>query len=89
MTMNINCLRCPIGCSLVVTKDKNGKVNVSGNRCPRGEEYGKQELTEPRRTITTVKQTKFGTISLKTDVAVRKEQYYDILKVFIALYDFC
>ncbi len=74
------CIRCPIGCNLVVKKYADGKIVVSGNNCPRGEEYGKQELTEPRRTITTIKQTKFGTISLKTDIAVKKEQYFDILK---------
>ena len=74
------CIRCPIGCSLVVKKYADGKIVVSGNSCSRGEEYGKQELLEPRRTITTIKQTKFGSISLKTDVAVKKEQYFDILK---------
>lgn len=74
------CIRCPIGCSLTVKKYADGKVLVSGNSCARGEEYGKQELTEPRRTITTIKETKFGTLSLKTDVAVKKEQYFDVLK---------
>ena len=74
------CIRCPIGCSLTVKKYADGKVLVSGNSCARGEEYGKQELTEPRRTITSIKETKFGTLSLKTDTAVKKEQYFDVLK---------
>ncbi len=77
---HFTCIRCPIGCNLTVKKYADGKIVVQGNSCPRGEEYGKQEVTEPRRTITTIKQTKTGTISLKTDVAVRKEQYFDILK---------
>ena len=53
---------------------------VSGNLCPRGEEYGIQEVTDPRRTITSVKQIKGGTISVRTTVAVQKKLYFDVLK---------
>lgn len=74
------CIRCPIGCHLTVKKYENGNIKVFGNSCPRGEEYGKQEMTEPRRTVTTIKPTSFGCISLKTDIAIRKEQYFDVLK---------
>ncbi len=80
MKFNFTCIRCPIGCELVVEKNKNGSLKVLGNRCPRGEEYGKQEVTDPRRIVTTVKQTKFGTISIKTDVAVKKKNYFKVLK---------
>lgn len=79
MKTNLTCIRCPIGCSLTVSKDRSGKIKVEGNRCPRGEEYGKQELTDPRRIVTTIKQTKNGTISLKTDIAVKKQKYFDVL----------
>ncbi len=74
------CIRCPVGCNLTVKKYESGKIVVSGNSCKRGEEYGIQEVTEPRRTITTIKQTKTGSISLKTDAPAKKEQYFDILK---------
>lgn len=42
------CIICPRGCHLVV--DEN--LNVSGNNCPRGEIYAKNELTNPTRTLT-------------------------------------
>ena len=80
MKTNLICIRCPIGCCLTVTKQKSGKVKVEGNRCPRGEEYGKQEVTDPRRIVTTIKQTKKGTISLKTDVAIKKADYFKVLR---------
>ena len=78
--MELTCIRCPIGCSLTVTKNADGTVTVTGNNCPRGAEYGRQEMLEPKRTITSVKKIKNGTISLKTNKAVPKEKYFDVLK---------
>ena len=77
--MEMICIRCPNSCKLQVTK-RNGKIHVSGNLCPRGVEYGEQEATHPLRTITTIKQIKNGTISLKTSVPVEKKVYFDVLE---------
>ena len=44
------CIVCPKGCRLHV--DETDGYKVTGNTCPRGEEYGKIELTNPTRTIT-------------------------------------
>jgi len=78
--MDIICIRCPIGCHLHIEKDKNNNVVVTGNSCPRGAEYGKQEMIAPMRTITTIKATKKGTISLRTSKDVPKKLYFEILK---------
>lgn len=77
--MEMVCIRCPNSCKLKVVK-KNGKFEVSGNICPKGTEYGIQEATDPRRTITSVKQIKNGTISVRTSVAVKKGIYFDVLQ---------
>jgi CxxC motif-containing protein len=42
------CIMCPKGCHLTV--DDN--LNVTGNSCPRGAAYGKQEVIDPRRYLT-------------------------------------
>lgn len=42
------CIMCPKGCHLTVDDD----LNVTGNTCPRGVTYGKQEVTDPRRYLT-------------------------------------
>ena len=42
------CIMCPKGCHLKVDDD----LNVTGNTCPRGVTYGKQEVTDPRRYLT-------------------------------------
>ena len=50
-TTELTCIQCPMGCSLTVTVDGEN-VTVSGNTCPRGEIYGKKEVTAPTRTVT-------------------------------------
>ncbi|MCQ2491823.1 MAG: DUF1667 domain-containing protein [Lachnospiraceae bacterium] len=44
------CIVCPNGCHLNV--DEENGYAVTGNKCPRGVDYGKKELTAPTRTIT-------------------------------------
>lgn len=74
------CIRCPIGCHLTVKKVGN-EVVVEGNSCPRGAEYGKQEYTNPQRTITAVYRLKNGgTLATRTSKAVDKIKYFEVLK---------
>ncbi len=49
----LTCIVCPNGCTLEVRRTAEGVV-VSGNRCPRGEEYGREEVSDPHRTVTAV-----------------------------------
>ena len=44
----LTCIVCPRGCRLKVDDD----LNVTGNFCPRGAQYAKDELTDPKRMIT-------------------------------------
>lgn len=47
-----SCPHCARGCSLdVVIKDDS--IMVSGNACPRGEEFGRQEAIMPMRPLVT------------------------------------
>ena len=47
---SIICITCPKGCRLSV--DEENGYKVTGNGCPRGEIYGKNELQHPVRVIT-------------------------------------
>lgn len=49
----ITCIRCPMGCLLTVELTDGVVTKVSGNQCPRGEEYAKTECVNPVRTLTT------------------------------------
>lgn len=54
MTKELICIACPRGCTLTVTiGDTPDTIEVSGNSCPKGISYGKQEVLCPMRTLTT------------------------------------
>ena len=54
MTKELICIACPRGCALTVTiNDATNIIEVSGNSCPKGAIYGKQEVLCPMRTLTT------------------------------------
>ena len=44
------CIVCPKGCHLKVDEENN--YRVTGNSCEKGEAYGKKELTNPTRVVT-------------------------------------
>lgn len=58
-TLQFNCTTCPSECLLTVkvVRDVNGAVaavrSVTGNSCPRGDKFARQELTCPMRVLTT------------------------------------
>jgi CxxC motif-containing protein len=48
------CIRCPQGCEITTTLDGHGVITeLTGNSCKLGPEYVKQEISDPRRTLTT------------------------------------
>ena len=49
--MKMICINCPKGCELEVTQTGEN-VMVTGNACPRGDEYGRSELVNPTRMVT-------------------------------------
>jgi CxxC motif-containing protein len=48
----LTCITCPMGCRLTVIRSGGGEISVSGNRCPRGAAYAREELLAPKRTVT-------------------------------------
>lgn len=55
-TMRRTCIACPRGCLLTIEMD-GPHVMVSGNACPKGEDYGLEEAVQPRRILTTTVRT--------------------------------
>lgn len=83
MERNLICIICPRGCSLKADISAQG-VSVTGNACPKGEEYAINECTNPVRTVTaTVRvSNRYNTMaSVKTAVPVAKDQMMDVMKV--------
>lgn len=52
MSEELICITCPRGCHLAIERGAKGEFEVSGNRCPRGANYAREELTAPKRTVT-------------------------------------
>ncbi len=51
-TKTFTCIVCPNGCEVTAFFAQDGTIEkVEGHTCPRGVEYVKQELTDPRRNI--------------------------------------
>lgn len=75
------CIVCPRGCHLTVDEQT---LEVKGNFCPRGAEYGKNEITSPMRTITGSVGIKGGIhprLAVRTDRAVPKEKMFEIMDI--------
>lgn len=80
----ITCTRCPMGCFLSVEMDDTKVLNVSGNTCIRGEEYGKKECTNPTRIVTSTIPVIGGAINVvpvKTDKDIPKDKIFELIKL--------
>ncbi|MBQ9413535.1 MAG: DUF1667 domain-containing protein [Clostridia bacterium] len=77
----LTCIQCPMGCPLTVSVDGD-KVTVSGNTCPRGEVYGKKEITAPTRTVTSTVAVEGGElprVSVKTATDIPKDKIFAVM----------
>ena len=82
MEQMITCINCPLGCRMEVKLSESGEfLSVSGNTCPRGAAYAKQECTQPERMITAVVPVTGSRtpLSIKTSSPVPKFLIRDIM----------
>ncbi len=73
------CIVCPNGCELEI----GGEGTVSGNLCPQGKEFALQEMTDPRRSVSTTCRTVFPEhplVPVRTRQEVPKNMMKDIVK---------
>ena len=74
------CIVCPRGCHLSV----DDELNVTGNFCPRGAIYAKNELTHPTRTLTTtvrIISKEEVALPVKSDNPLPKEKIFDAMEL--------
>ncbi len=77
------CTVCPNGCALFPTYDAEGKLEIKGASCKRGEAFGRDELTDPRRTLTTTLRVKNGAralVSVKTASQIKKGELMPLMR---------
>ena len=76
------CISCPMGCHLSVDDTDKSNIIVTGNTCPRGKIYGINEVTRPKRMVTSSVKVTGGidlVVSVKTKEAIDKNLIFDVL----------
>ena len=51
MNKTFTCILCPNGCEVSVSFRETEVLSVTGNKCPKGADYVKQEIQNPVRNI--------------------------------------
>lgn len=78
------CVSCPMGCAITVELDYNNEViSVTGNTCPRGDKYARQECTHPERMLTSTVKVEGGrlpVVPVKSASPIPKEMLFDAMK---------
>lgn len=78
--IKVTCIECPMGCEITVKKNDSETI-VSGNNCPRGKAYAIDEVTCPKRVITTTVRCEDGAlVSVKTSAPVNKSEIFSVMK---------
>ncbi len=80
------CIVCPKGCRLHV--DEENGYKVTGNSCPRGEAYGREECTNPTRVVTSTVAVAGGAhprCPVKTNRPVPKDRMFDVVRALDGL----
>src|SRR6056297_958252 len=80
----LTCINCPMGCELEL-EIKDGEIkNITGNRCPSGEEYAEEEFYNPTRILTTTMRVNNGllpVIPVKSSKPIPKKYLEKAMRV--------
>jgi len=82
MEKRLICVSCPIGCEITVRIEDGVVTRVTGNHCPRGDAYARQEAIDPMRVLPTsvrVVDGELPLVSVKTDQPVPKRLIGEIM----------
>ena len=77
----LTCICCPMGCRLTVDVDND--YAVTGNTCKRGAEYGRNEMMNPTRVLTTtvaIEGASHGRMPVRTEQAIPKRLLFDAVE---------
>lgn len=76
----LTCIICPRGCHLKI----DDELKVTGNFCPRGAKYAVEEITNPKRTLTTTVKCNseiLKVLPVKTVPAIPKDKIFDCMQI--------
>ncbi len=87
-TQELVCIVCPMGCRLSAQMDIDSTgsrrvLSVTGNSCPRGARYAREELTAPTRTVTgtvAIDGSIYRRLPVITSAPIPKERIFDVME---------
>lgn len=82
MLREFTCIMCPQGCDITVELEDGSVAGVSGNRCPKGEAYVRQEIENPMRSIATSVLVDGGELplaSVRLSGVIPKGRIFDVM----------
>lgn len=88
MIREFPCVSCPLGCLLHVELKDEKIERIEGNRCPRGEAYAREEITDPKRVLATSVKVLGGDyplVSVRTDRPIPKRLIPDVMEIIRGL----
>ena len=83
MKREITCIVCPKGCQMIVN-NIDGQYIVEGNSCIRGAKYSVDEVTSPKRMITSTVRLEgayLNMLPVKTSSSVPKDLVFEIMNI--------
>ena len=88
MKREIICLSCPTGCHIAVQAGDGDELDITGNQCPRGLEYAREEYLAPKRIVTATCRSTSGRmrrVPVRTTRPLPVAHVDDLLKELYAL----
>jgi CxxC motif-containing protein len=88
MTRTLTCIECPKGCRLTVETDGSYVLSVTGNQCPKGEKYARQEVENPLRVLTTSVLTEgldLKMLPVKTSGPIPKAKILEVMPLVLQI----
>lgn len=79
--IEMTCIVCPNSCRLKAEKTEEG-ITVTGNKCKRGEEFARAELTNPVRTLCSTVKTAFPDVPVlpvRVNAEIPKNKIFDVM----------
>ena len=78
------CIGCPKGCMITVDKEEDGSLVITGNSCRIGENYARNEMTAPKRSLTSMIRVEKGcdpVVPVKTRDEIPKDKIEDCMEI--------
>ncbi|WP_297213747.1 DUF1667 domain-containing protein [uncultured Flavonifractor sp.] len=83
MTRTFTCIICPNGCEITAQYEGTRVDAIEGATCPKGADYVRQELTDPRRNIATsilVEGGELPLVSVRLDKPIPKKDIFRVME---------